>query len=109
MVPSRRSGRALFTKAPLGLSPEGADNAVAVIVGAARPIVCGRSILIPGKNVSTFLPVGNAECISERHKSKIYDGICITGLLYVPLIRGPSSFREKKQKRRPAGREKEEE
>jgi len=33
--------------------------------------------------------------------------ICITGLLYVPLIRGPSSFREKKQKRRPAGREKE--
>ena len=29
------------------------------------------------------------------------------GLLYVPLIRGPSSFREKKQKRRPAGRRKE--
>lgn len=31
----------------------------------------------------------------------------IVGLRYVPLGRGPSSFREKKQKRRPAGREKE--
>jgi hypothetical protein len=29
------------------------------------------------------------------------------GLRYVPLGRGPSSFREKKQKRQPAGREKE--
>lgn len=45
--PSRWSGRALFTKAPPGLSPERADNAVAVIVGAAPPhrlrTICGTA------------------------------------------------------------------